>query len=178
MNNWYVITGAASVGKTTLINALANEGYHTVQEAATAYMQEQFDTGKTLDELRKDEETFQLAIAHKKALYESSQDPTELTFFDRGMHETVAFLRHFNIPIDTKTDALMRASNYKKVFILEPLDIFEQTKYRPNDKEDIEFVRIFTKLLESVYSEYGYTPVRVPAVSVEDRVKFVLSHLK
>jgi predicted ATPase len=140
-------------------------------------MQAEFEKGHTLEELRKDEKSFQLHIAEAKASLEAHEDSSRLTFFDRGMQETVAFLQHFNIPTDTATDNLMRASDYKKVFLLEPLDVFENSIYRPADKEDLAFVHQFNTLLDKVYTNYGYTPVRVPPFSVPKRVQFILDNL-
>jgi ABC-type taurine transport system ATPase subunit len=37
--NWHVITGAASCGKTTLIDLLADQGFQTVPETARLYIE-------------------------------------------------------------------------------------------------------------------------------------------
>jgi len=43
--NWHVLTGAASSGKTTLINMLADKGYETVPEIARQFIDREMARG-------------------------------------------------------------------------------------------------------------------------------------
>ena len=44
--NWYVITGAPSSGKSSVIRELENLGYRVVHEVARAYIEEELKKGK------------------------------------------------------------------------------------------------------------------------------------
>ena len=54
--NWHVITGAASCGKTTLINQLAEKEFQTVPETARLYIKQEMAKGNTIHPIRSDAE--------------------------------------------------------------------------------------------------------------------------
>ena len=58
-NNWYVITGAPSSGKTTIVKLLKSKGYIVLYEAARIYIDQELKKGKTIQKIRKDEGKFQ-----------------------------------------------------------------------------------------------------------------------
>ncbi|PIS15984.1 hypothetical protein COT62_00785 [Candidatus Roizmanbacteria bacterium CG09_land_8_20_14_0_10_41_9] len=57
-NNWYVITGAPSAGKTTLLKELEKKGYTVIYEAARIIIDREMKKGKKLSEIRKNELEF------------------------------------------------------------------------------------------------------------------------
>jgi len=172
-NNWYVVTGGPSTGKTTLLAELENLGYQVIPEAARAVIDEAIANGITPQELRADEKKFQESVAIMKAKTESSLDPTVITFFDRGMHDTLAYMRYYSFVIDDWVNDLMDA-RYKKVFLLERLPQFESDYART---EDTQFVDAIDQLLQDAYTEHGMPPIPVPAVSVDARIKLVTHHI-
>ena len=87
--NWYVITGAPSSGKTTLLGHLASLGYEIVPEAARAFIDEEMKSGKTLEEIRTDERVFQRNILCRVEEVENMLDPQQLHFFDRGIPDNI-----------------------------------------------------------------------------------------
>jgi ABC-type molybdenum transport system ATPase subunit/photorepair protein PhrA len=56
---WYVLTGAACVGKTTLLKSLAGQGYRIIPESARAYFEREQAKGRTLPEIRSDDTALQ-----------------------------------------------------------------------------------------------------------------------
>lgn len=174
-NNWYVITGGPSTGKTTLLKELGKLGHKTIPEAARTVIDEAMEKGISVEELRSDEKRFQDDVARLKEKIEAAHDKSVLTFFDRGMQDTVAYMRHYGFNIDEWIAALMDKAKYQKVFLLEPLSTYQSDYART---EDQDFAKSLHKLLHDAYTEFGMEPIYVPAVSLNDRVKFILDKVK
>lgn len=173
-NNWYVITGGPSTGKTTLLAELSRLGYATVPEAARTVIDEALVRGRSVEDLRSDEKEFQAMVAQLKERVHKSLDPTTTTFFDRGMQDTTAYLKYYDFEIDDWINQLMTKSRYKKVFLLEPLAEYQKDYARTEDKQ---FNSSIGDLLEAAYTEYGMQPILVPPKSVQERVDYIMKHI-
>jgi len=173
-NHWYVITGGPSSGKTTLVEELARRGYHTVPEAARVIIDEAVAKGTSVAELRADEQRFQEDVARLKQKLEATLQPNTPTFFDRGMHDTLAYMRFYDFPVDRWLEALMAQASYHTVFLLEPLPHYEKDYARTEDETFAEHLRT---LLHDTYNEYGMQPIDIEAVSVEERLQLILNHI-
>lgn len=173
-NNWYVITGGPSVGKSTTIAELARRGYLTIPEAARTIIDEAAAKGISADELRSDEDKFQRDIALLKQEIEEQANPAVPTFFDRGMHDTLAYMRHYGFTAEDWIMELLQKSFYKKVFVLAPLDTFERDYART---EPDDFGKQIHQPLIDAYTEYGMQPVIVKAAPLEERIDFILQEI-
>jgi predicted ATPase len=174
-NNWYVITGAPSTGKTTLLAELDKLGHQIVHETARVLIDQSIAIGLTATELRKDEKGFQENVARLKKKAEQTAGADVLTFFDRGMHDTLAYLRYYGFEVESWVEKLLQTSKYQKVFLLEPLGTFEHDYART---EDEDFAKKMHTLLHDAYAEFGMTPIFVKAAPIPDRIKFILDHVK
>lgn len=173
-NSWFVITGAPSSGKTTLLAELDKLGYKTIPEAARQLIDEALERGMSVEKLRADERQFQIDIAKLKQKIEDSLDKNTVVVFDRGMHDTLAYMRNYDFAMEPWMIQLMEQANYQKVFLLEPLPNFERDYART---EDADFVHSIDRLLQMAYAEYGMQPIVVPAVNVADRVKLIVDEI-
>lgn len=169
--NWYVITGGPSSGKSTLLNILGEEGYATFEEAARLVIDEGLAAGKTVEEIRADEKSFQEAVLERKIQVEASHDKTLLTFFDRGMHDTLAYYRFYGWAIDKKTKKALIEAKYKSMFLLSPLSFFEKDYARTEGRE---FAVQLHDLLKEAYEAYNIPVIEVPDASPEERIQFIL----
>jgi predicted ATPase len=174
-NNWYVITGGPSTGKTTLLAEFEKMGYHTIPEAARTVIDDALSRGIAVEDLRKDEKWFQEEVTRLKQKIEQSHDPATLTFFDRGMQDTIAFLRHYNFDIEKWVQNLADTSRYQKVFLLQALPTYEEDYARVEDEDFRENIH---GLLYDAYADSGMKPIIVQSGSVKDRAEFILHHLK
>jgi predicted ATPase len=174
MNSWHVITGGPSVGKTTLLVELEKLGYKTLPEAARVVIDSALKKNKTIDEIRGDEYIFQMRVLDHKLNTEQQLAHGTPTFFDRGMHDTLAYLKLHGFTINNKVKKAVASSKYKKVFLLEPLSTYEIDYARTETKQEAS--KLFQLLYDS-YIEHGMKPIIVPSLPVEQRIDLILQHM-
>ena len=174
MNRWYVITGGPSTGKSTLLAELEKMGHKIFPEAARVVIDDAVEKGIAVKELRKYEDKFQDIVLDKKIETEKNHKVDVLTFFDRGMHDTIAYLRLHGFEITEKVEDAVRNAQYAKVFVLDPLDEYTEDYARTESADD---ARKLNDLLAASYAQYGMEPVRVPVMPPEERAAFVLRHI-
>lgn len=174
-SKWYVITGGPSSGKTTLLSELEKLGYATVPEAARTWIDLQMAKGMSIAQIRKDEQEFQYDVLRLKQKIENKQSKERVTFFDRGMQDSMAYLKHYNYDVKDWVYQAMDQAKYTKVFLLEPLPVFEEDYARTEGKD---FPKQITDELRQAYRDAGMEPIEVPVMPIEDRVKFILQHVE
>jgi len=169
---WYVITGAPSSGKTTLINFLEKLGYQAVHEVARVLIDEEIKKGKTLEDIRKNDVEFQGKILKIKLEIESKLPKNKIVFLDRGIPDNIAYLKAYGL--DFK-DVLKycKEKTYRKIFLLERLP-FEKDYARIENEEIAEKLHF---LIKEAYANLGYEIVEIPAVKVEERLKIILANI-
>jgi len=169
---WYVITGSASCGKTTLVNSLSKMGYLSVQEAARTLIDKEIKNGKTIEEIRKDEAEFQRKVLDIKINVEKYLPKDKIVFFDRGIPDSIAYYQICGADI-AELLKLCKEKTYRKIFLLEQLPL-EKDYARVEDIKTINKIQI---LLRKAYSDLGYEIVDIPAVPVEKRLEMILSNI-
>jgi len=172
---WHIITGGPSTGKTTLQDELAKLGYKTIAEAARLEIDDAVAQGMTAEELREDEKRFQDSVVHRRVELENKLDPNETVILDRGMQDSLAYYRYYQFEIEPWVQELVDQSRYGLVFLMEPLGFLKRDYARTEVNDFNDYI---TDLLFDAYNEYGMNPIRVPAVSVPERLEIVLEHLK
>lgn len=173
-NSWYVITGGPSTGKTSLIAELQRLGYTTIPEAARTVIDESLEKGVLVETLRSDEKKFQEVVAKSKADIETSLDPNMITFFDRGMQDSEAYLNYYDFKIEPWVQNLLDKASYRKIFLLEPLQEYKKDYART---EDATFQNQINSLLVSAYNNHGMAPIRVPDIGLANRVELILKEI-
>ncbi len=174
-HNWYVLTGGPSAGKTTLLAELATLGHITVPEAARWVIDQGLARGLTVEDIRKDERQFQIDVLKRKIAVEAGQDENVVTFFDRGMHDTAAYLSAFEFKLESWVKKAINGSTYHKVFVLDPLPVFTRDYSRNEDEPTINRLN---ELLFDVYNQSGIETLRVPVLPLAQRLKYILDRVK
>ena len=95
-------------------------------------------------------------------------------FFDRGVPDTMGYLRLCGLPVpDHIANAARRFRYNRRVFIAPPWpDIFEQDTERKQTLDEAE--RTF-RAVSKVYAELGYELLELPRAPVETRLRMILS---
>ncbi|WP_370203222.1 AAA family ATPase [Alloalcanivorax venustensis] len=171
MNRRFVVTGGPGGGKSTLLDALAERGYHIAPEAARRLIKERLAAGLAP---RPDPVTFARAILNSDmAQYRAATDHDGITFFDRGVLDALYMLDLESALSRDETARLVQAFPYNDtVFLLPPWEaIYGMDSERDQTFE--ESVVVFESM-KRWYGRWGYETVEVPRASVEARVSFIL----
>lgn len=171
--NGYVITGAPSSGKTSVIEGLARRGFKVVPEAARAYIDSQLNLGYTLKEIKSDILSFERHILMKKVRTEKKLSKTQLVFLDRAIPDSIAYFQLEGLDWREPL-AYSRMHQYKKIFLFDPL-AFEKDSVR---SEDPVLAAQIEALLEKCYLDLNYPIIRVPALPIDERIDFVLACIR
>ena len=171
--NWYVIAGGPSSGKTKLIERLASLGYVTVPEISRLLIDAEISKGKTIKEVRVDEAEFQKKVFQMRIETEDKIPSEQITFFDGGgIPSCIAYYQSCGLdPTPVIEEAKKR--KYKEVFLLEQLP-FEKDYART---ESEKLAGDLSRLIKKAYTDLGYDVIFVSAMSIEERVKFILNKL-
>ena len=160
--NKFVITGAPSSGKTTIISILNKIGFTVVPEVARDIILDRMHEGKNIDECSID---FQLAILEGQIKREESINiQRSPIFFDRGIPDVLSYIKNLKGSQDliTRENLLNR---YDKVFFLEGLQI-EDDGIRETDPKKIQSLN---EALQDSYETLGYDLIHVPNFSNYDK---------
>lgn len=169
--NWCVLTGPPCSGKTTLLNAIADQGYKVSAEVARRYILELIAHSHNgdidVDPLERQDKILELEIQREEQL-----DPDELIFFDRALPDSIAYYKNIGLVPHYAQEAAAWV-RYKRIFFLEALPL-EHDGVR---REDQQTAARLGMQIRDVYEGLGYELVTLPPVSVEERVALVLAHL-
>ena len=169
--NWHVITGAACSGKTTLIDLLADRGFQTAPEIARQYLDREMGKGRTLDEIFEDAST-EPGIEDMQLRLEHGLRAIDVVFLDRALPDSLTFRRLAGLnPNELLADCFHY--RYASMFLLDRLP-FQQNGARI---EDDAIAGLLDEWLARDYSALGYIVVRVPVLSIKDRLAFILERL-
>jgi predicted ATPase len=171
--NWYVITGGPSSGKTTLIDHLAQQGFYIAPEIAREHIERFLANNHTFEDLRHETKRLQRDILAAALKRERKLPPTQEIFFDRGTTDSVGYFHYYGMETHQIIPAC-QYHHYKKIFYCHPLTlIYDEVRI-----EDTAAARKISDLIYNAYKNMGYQLIELPPISVEERVRIILSHLE
>lgn len=175
-NNFFIITGGPGSGKTTLISAIEGTGLICIPEVARIIIKEQMDSGgKSLpwDDLVAYSE---LMMERSVKDFEENISRKETLFFDRGIPDTIGYMKLVGITVSQEFIHLAENLRYNSdVFIMPPWKEIYQTDLER--KQSFQEAKETYEALFKTYQELKYNPIVLEKTSVESRVEFILSKI-
>ncbi|MDC7998180.1 ATP-binding protein [Gilvibacter sediminis] len=179
-----VITGAPGTGKTAVINALRNEGFHIFPEVIREFTAEETATQDSPQVatnpivFAKDSDSFnrRLLLGRQQQFFAGGHLDTRPVFYDRGLPDVLAYMDYFDQEYGAEFEAYCTDHRYDQVFIMPPWeDIFHADGGR---FETFEQAVDLHESLNLRYRYFGYDLVEVPRLTIAERVNFIRNQLK
>lgn len=171
-----VISGCSGGGKSTLIDALASQGFVTLAEAGRTIVREEIAAdGRALpwiDPILFADKLATLAIDQ----YASAAAYDGITFFDRCVVEPLVYCQRLGFDLPALTQEAAEPCRYDSpIFMVPPWEsIFVEDAERQHSFS--EAVVEYETLLKA-FMELDYEVVVIPQMAIDDRIDFILNKL-
>ncbi|WP_410880187.1 AAA family ATPase [Myroides sp. DW712] len=175
MYPYYILTGGPGSGKSTVLEALAQLGYAVVPEVGRAIIQQQMKIQGAALPWEDKQQFFEHMF--DASLIDYRQQSKQLTFFDRGLLDSVGYATLEHLRISAKQYEIAQHTPYAKTVLIFPP---WQTIYQKDTERKQDFalaVRTY-ETMRTTYESFGYQLVVVPCTTVEKRVEFILNYLR
>ena len=171
-----VITGGPGTGKTTIIDALIEQGYACFPEISRQVTLEAKKQGIEQLFLENPLLFSELLLEGRKKQFKSALEEThEVVFIDRGIPDILAYMHYIGDSYPSHFDLACRENLYTKIFILPPWEeIYESDEAR---YENFEQAQLIHDHLTETYLKYGYEPIEVPKDTLDKRILFILDEI-
>jgi predicted ATPase len=169
----FVVTGGPGAGKTTLLAALAAAGHQVAPEAGRAIIRDQLAIDGPALPWRDRALFAELMLNFDLRSYVEAQASASPVFFDRGVPDTVGYLRLCGLPVLGHVGRAARAVRYAGIVFAAPpwREIYAQDAERKQDFAEAE--RTYDAVT-AAYRDHGYKLVELPRADVATRAAFVL----
>ncbi|MCH4822960.1 ATP-binding protein [Gramella lutea] len=168
-----VITGGPGTGKSSIIHKLEDKGEKCLHEISRQVTLEAQKEG--IDQLFLENPLLfseKLLEGRLNQYHEANALNSDHIFMDRGLPDVVAYMDYFNTNYPDIFDHTCTNHRYELIFILPPWkEIYKSDNER---YESFEEALKISSYLYSTYRRYGYDPIEVPKLTVEERTDFIL----
>jgi len=172
-----VLTGGPGTGKTTLLETLASQGHPVFEEYSRQVIREELAKQSDVLPWANLPAFSERVLAGRVEQWRAGVEKNTFLYYDRSIIDSLAYLVKDDLPIPAAWDLLAEQYRYASpVFITPPWpEIYQQDAER---KESLATMQAIHDALVTTYRRYHYTVIEVPRGPVEERVRFVLEHLK
>ena len=138
-------------------------------------LDEAVERGKTAEEARIDPAAWQRRVLAEDFRVFDALPNDEVVVTDTSFVEDLVFSERAGLVFDPNTHAWLRRKPFRRVFLLEPLEAYEQTATRM-ESQDVALQ--ISAQVRARYEALGYALVSVPAGSVASRVAVIRKWLE
>ncbi|AGH51573.1 hypothetical protein G432_19390 (plasmid) [Sphingomonas sp. MM-1] len=174
--DFHIITGGPGSGKSTLIAALAAEGFDHMPEAGRAIIRDQLAIGGTALPWADRAAFAELMLGWELRSWHEAHDRAGPVIFDRGVPDVVGYLHLCSLPVPAAVDRAADLFRYqRRVFIAPPWpEIFVGDAERKQSPEEAEATY---QAMVTVYASLRYELVALPRAPVPERVRFIRARI-
>lgn len=162
-----VFTGGPCSGKSTVLEELAKKGHAVLRETAKEIVakRKHIPITKEESEIRQD-----LIFNEQLKKEEEAEKGIGVLFLDRSLIDGLGYsvLYEGENSLEKYFPKVL-GRKYDKIFLFERLP-FSSQGFRPETEEEANKIH---DAMNSIYQRFGYEPIRVPKMSVEERVDFI-----
>jgi predicted ATPase len=172
---FHVVTGGPGAGKTTLVSALADAGFATVEEGARRIIRER--RAATGRDPREDRRGFMRAMMqHDIAAWKASRIAAGPVFFDRGLPEVLGYCLLEGLDPPEELLSAIECYRYRPDVLIAPPwpEIYVRDSERIQSVEEAEQSY---RQMRDIYPRCGYRLVELPRADVAARLAFVRSRI-
>jgi predicted ATPase len=172
-----VISGCSGGGKSTLLAELGHRGLQVFEEPGRQVVKEQLAIGGDALPWANVAQFVELTVSRSMHHMVIAARSDRLSFFDRGIIDQIAGLRHLNLPIPHHLLMAAECCRYhEEAFMVPPWpENFANDTERRHSLD--EAVASYETLL-GTYARFGYRAVIVPKLAVAARAEFVVGMMK
>lgn len=172
MNQKYIITGAPGTGKTSLINELLKRGISCSKEISREIILEQLANKGDILPWKNLKQFSERVASDRKEQYNNAPN-NKLHFFDRSVIDVIAYMKIANLDYSS----ISKDIDYNKMVFYTPVwkEIYIQDNER---KETFEQAIEIENSLLNTYKELGYSLIKIPKLTIKERVSFILSKIE
>ena len=175
-NRKIVITGGPGTGKSSIIHKLEEKGEKCLHEISRQVTLEAQKEGIAQLFLEKPLLFSEKLLEGRLNQYLEARDyESDHIFLDRGLPDVVAYMDYFKTDYPELFNRTCEINRYDLIFILPP---WEEIYTSDNERyETFEEALKISSYLYSTYKRYGYDPIEVPKLNVEERTNFILNKI-
>ena len=171
-----VIIGGPGTGKTTIIDALIDQGFCCYPEISREITLEAKKQGIEQLFLENPLLFSELLLEGRKRQFKNAlKEPHHVVFLDRGIPDVLAYMHYIGDSYPVFFDVACKEHIYSKIFILPPWEeiyISDDERY-----ENYEQAKLIFNHLTETYQHYGYELIEVPKNTVDNRILFILDKI-
>jgi len=175
-NRKIVITGGPGTGKSSIIHKLEEKGEKCLHEISRQVTLEAQKQG--IDQLFLEQPLLfseKLLEGRLNQYLEAKEYKSDHIFIDRGLPDVVAYMDYFDTKYPEVFDKTCENNRYDLIFILPP---WKEIYTSDNERyESYEEALKISSYLYSTYKRYGYNPIEVPKLTVEERTSLILDKI-
>jgi len=173
----FILTGTPGSGKTSILQALGDQGHTTIPEGATDVIA--FEQALGIDAPWQNP-TFLNQIVTLQKERQTLAVSGEIQFYDRSPLCTLALARYLGF--DPSSLLMQEIERIQSQNIYETTVFFIQNLgfITPTDARQISYEESlkFEKIHLEVYQEFGYTCLTVPSGTILERVETILKNVR